>query len=51
MKLDPSTTDDFHRIFQHHENLSDEGRAYEIEEQLYQDAEACDADPTARHDA
>lgn len=49
MKLDPVTTRDFHRIYRHHEENSDEGRADEVEEQLYADAAACDSYPTATH--
>ncbi len=49
MKLDPSTIGDFDRIYNHHDGKSDEGRAEEIEEQLYEDARVCDTSPTAYH--
>lgn len=47
MKLDPSTTRDFIRIYNHHDYYSGAERAGEIEDQLYEDAESCDTVPTA----
>ncbi|UWF68576.1 MULTISPECIES: type II toxin-antitoxin system RelE/ParE family toxin [unclassified Brucella] len=49
MKLDPSTTRDFHRIYHFQEENAGFEHADEIEEKIYADIEVCDNYITSKY--